>query len=173
MSHDLQVAGVPGMVGAMFRHLHSLRQFRWALCLRAVLYIVLHLVLCLQSNSPASCVMPGSIQSCHCNIEGCGNLVRRDHGWIHTLQCLVCRVCRRDHGWIHTLLEEAENERMHLLTFMQLSQPGPVMRAAVLVTQVQCIASRPRGAFWGSWGCVQIEAACPDLHWCKPGWTAE
>ena len=36
---------------------------------------------------------------------------------------------------IHTLLEEAENERMHLLTFMQLSQPGPFMRAAVLVTQ--------------------------------------
>ena len=25
----LQVAGVPGMVGAMFRHLHSLRQFRY------------------------------------------------------------------------------------------------------------------------------------------------
>lgn len=24
----------------------------------------------------------------------------------------------RDNGWIHTLLEEAENERMHLLTFM-------------------------------------------------------
>ncbi|KAJ1478271.1 alternative oxidase, partial [Baffinella frigidus] len=28
----------------------------------------------------------------------------------------------RDHGWIHTLLEEAENERMHLLTFIQLKQ---------------------------------------------------
>lgn len=24
-------------------------------------------------------------------------------------------VQRRDHGWIHTLLEEAENERMHLM----------------------------------------------------------
>ena len=28
------------------------------------------------------------------------------------------RRMKRDHGWIHTLLEEAENERMHLLTFM-------------------------------------------------------
>mmetsp|Transcript_55326 Transcript_55326/g.135505 ORF Transcript_55326/g.135505 Transcript_55326/m.135505 type:complete len:342 (-) Transcript_55326:285-1310(-) len=41
----------------------------------------------------------------------------------------------RDHGWIHTLLEEAENERMHLLTFIKLKQPGPVFRAAVVVTQ--------------------------------------
>lgn len=24
------------------------------------------------------------------------------------------RKMKRDHGWIHTLLEEAENERMHL-----------------------------------------------------------
>ncbi len=34
------------------------------------------------------------------------------------------RLMRLDKGWIHTLLEEAENERMHLLTFMQLRQPG-------------------------------------------------
>jgi ubiquinol oxidase len=30
------------------------------------------------------------------------------------------RTMKRDNGWIHTLLEEAENERMHLLTFMQV-----------------------------------------------------
>ena len=41
----------------------------------------------------------------------------------------------RDHGWIHTLLEEAENERMHLLTFLKLKQPGPVFRFMVLVSQ--------------------------------------
>ena len=29
---------------------------------------------------------------------------------------------RRDYGWIHTLLSEAENERMHLLTFLELGQ---------------------------------------------------
>ncbi len=45
------------------------------------------------------------------------------------------RTMRRDNGWIHTLLEEAENERMHLLTFLQLRQPGPLFRGAVLVTQ--------------------------------------
>jgi hypothetical protein len=45
------------------------------------------------------------------------------------------RGMKRDHGWIHTLLEEAENERMHLLTFMQIRQPGIFFRAAILVTQ--------------------------------------
>ncbi|KAI8898889.1 alternative oxidase [Globomyces pollinis-pini] len=41
----------------------------------------------------------------------------------------------RDHGWIHTLLEEAENERMHLMTFMKLRKPGVLFRSAVIVTQ--------------------------------------
>ena len=30
------------------------------------------------------------------------------------------RGLKRDNGWIHTLLEEAENERIHLLTFIHL-----------------------------------------------------
>lgn len=63
------VAGVPGMVGAMLRHLRSLRTMR------------------------------------------------------------------RDNGWIHTLLEEAENERMHLLTFMQMKNPGLIFRFNVIATQ--------------------------------------
>lgn len=63
------VAGVPGMVGAMLRHLRSLRTMR------------------------------------------------------------------RDNGWIHTLLEEAENERMHLLTFMQMRNPGFFFRTSVIGTQ--------------------------------------
>jgi ubiquinol oxidase len=45
------------------------------------------------------------------------------------------RNMRRDHGWIHTLLEEAENERMHLLTFVQIKRPGPFFRAAVVSAQ--------------------------------------
>ncbi len=45
------------------------------------------------------------------------------------------RRMRRDNGWIHTLLEEAENERMHLLTFIKMKHPGPVFRAAVFVSQ--------------------------------------
>lgn len=45
------------------------------------------------------------------------------------------RTLKRDHGWIHTLLEEAENERMHLLTFMCLKNPGIGFRLAVLSAQ--------------------------------------
>ncbi len=45
------------------------------------------------------------------------------------------RRMQRDHGWIHTLLEEAENERMHLMTFMQLMRPGPFFRASIILTQ--------------------------------------
>ncbi|KAI8495580.1 hypothetical protein Bbelb_265520 [Branchiostoma belcheri] len=63
------VAGVPGMVAAMTRHLHSLRRLK------------------------------------------------------------------RDHGWIHTLLEEAENERMHLMTALQLKQPSAVFRGCVIFAQ--------------------------------------
>jgi len=47
------------------------------------------------------------------------------------------RTLRRDYGRIHTLLEEAENERMHLLTFMQMAKPGIFFRAAVLGAQVR------------------------------------
>jgi threonyl-tRNA synthetase len=54
-------------------------------------------------------------------------------GMIRHLHSL--RRMQRDHGWIHTLLEEAENERMHLLTFMRLKQPGPLFRLSVLVVQ--------------------------------------
>jgi len=38
------------------------------------------------------------------------------------------RRVQRDHGWIHTLLEEAENERMHLLVAVQLKQPSFAFR---------------------------------------------
>lgn len=41
----------------------------------------------------------------------------------------------RDHGWIHTLLEEAENERMHLMTFLLLKQPSIPFRMMVMLTQ--------------------------------------
>lgn len=56
---------------------------------------------------------------------------------IRHLQSL--RLMRRDHGWIHTLLEEAENERMHMLVFMRRHKPGLLFRGAVMVTQ---------GIFW-------------------------
>ena len=40
-----------------------------------------------------------------------------------------------DGGWIRTLLEEAENERMHLMTFIQIAQPSAFERLLVLLAQ--------------------------------------
>ena len=79
------VAGVPGMVAGMSRHMKSLRR-RYS---------------------------------------------------VHFRGCIVLfqGTMRRDHGWIHTLLSEAENERMHLLTFLELRQPGWLFRSFVLLGQ--------------------------------------
>ncbi|TAQ90525.1 hypothetical protein B7494_g1169 [Chlorociboria aeruginascens] len=63
------VAGVPGMVAGMLRHLHSIRRLK------------------------------------------------------------------RDNGWIETLLEEAYNERMHLLTFLKMYEPGWFMKFMILGAQ--------------------------------------
>jgi len=46
------------------------------------------------------------------------------------------RAMERDGGMLNMLLEEALNERMHLLTFIKMKNPGTVMRAAVLGGQV-------------------------------------
>lgn len=40
-----------------------------------------------------------------------------------------------DDGWIKTLLDEAENERMHLLTFIHIAKPNIFERLLVIVTQ--------------------------------------
>jgi ubiquinol oxidase len=40
-----------------------------------------------------------------------------------------------DREAIHTLLEEAENERMHLLTFVQIAQPSFLERMLILAAQ--------------------------------------
>jgi len=45
------------------------------------------------------------------------------------------RTMQQDNGWINTLLAEAENERMHLLTFMNMRKPGPVFRGMVILAQ--------------------------------------
>lgn len=63
------IAGVPGMVGGMLRHLNSLRRMK------------------------------------------------------------------RDNGWIETLLEESYNERMHLLTFMKMCEPGWFMKLMIIGAQ--------------------------------------
>lgn len=40
-----------------------------------------------------------------------------------------------DHGLIRTLLDEAENERMHLLTFIQIAQPSRLERLLIVLAQ--------------------------------------
>lgn len=45
------------------------------------------------------------------------------------------RRLKDDDGWIHTLLDEAENERMHLLTFIQIAQPTLFERVLIIIAQ--------------------------------------
>lgn len=40
-----------------------------------------------------------------------------------------------DHGWIKELLDEAENERMHLMTFIHIAQPSPIERFLIIAVQ--------------------------------------
>lgn len=49
------------------------------------------------------------------------------------LKCL--RRMEDDRGWIRTLMEEAENERMHLMTFIQISKPTLLERMIILAVQ--------------------------------------
>jgi ubiquinol oxidase len=41
-----------------------------------------------------------------------------------------------DRGWIKLLLEEAENERMHLMTFIQVAKPTSLERFIIIVAQL-------------------------------------
>jgi len=45
------------------------------------------------------------------------------------------RSLQRDNGWIHYLLEEAENERMHLFIFLNLRSPGIALRTFIIAAQ--------------------------------------
>lgn len=45
------------------------------------------------------------------------------------------RKMENDHGWIRILLDEAENERMHLMTFVQIVQPTRLERLLVVLAQ--------------------------------------
>ncbi|WP_371060220.1 alternative oxidase [Rhodosalinus sp. 5P4] len=45
------------------------------------------------------------------------------------------RHIRDDQGWIRELLDEAENERMHLMTFIKIAQPTRVERGLILFGQ--------------------------------------
>lgn len=52
---------------------------------------------------------------------------------INHLKCLR-RMCD-DRGWIRTLMDEAENERMHLMTFIEVAKPTMFERLVILGVQ--------------------------------------
>ncbi|MEO1492140.1 MAG: alternative oxidase [Pseudomonadota bacterium] len=45
------------------------------------------------------------------------------------------RHIRDDQGWIRTLLDEAENERMHLMTFIHIAEPSRFERIVIMLAQ--------------------------------------
>lgn len=49
------------------------------------------------------------------------------------LKCL--RRFEDDRGWIHTLLDEAENERKHLMTFVHIARPNWFERMLIILVQ--------------------------------------
>jgi len=55
-------------------------------------------------------------------------------GLLQHLKCL--RHIRDDQGWIREMLEEAENERMHLMTFIEIAKPNFFERMVILGTQL-------------------------------------
>lgn len=40
-----------------------------------------------------------------------------------------------DNGWVRTLMEEAENERMHLMTFIEIARPTRLERLLIILAQ--------------------------------------
>ena len=81
-----------------------------------------------QDPSPAACEYRLLILE---SIAGCPGMVAGSVRHFNSL-----RHMRRDYGWIHTLLEEAENERMHLLICMKMFKPSLLVRAVVIGAQV-------------------------------------
>jgi ubiquinol oxidase len=57
------------------------------------------------------------------------------------------RKMQDDNGWIKTLLDEAENERMHLMTFIEIAKPSWFERMIILFAQ---------GTFWNAYLLVYI-----------------
>ncbi len=55
-------------------------------------------------------------------------------GVFQHLWCL--RKIKDDHGWIRQLLEEADNERMHLMTFIEIAKPSWFERAIIFFAQM-------------------------------------
>jgi len=54
-------------------------------------------------------------------------------GMLQHLKAL--RTIRDDNGWVRELLDEAENERMHLMTFIKVAEPSRLERYLILLGQ--------------------------------------
>ncbi|MEM7767071.1 MAG: alternative oxidase [Pseudomonadota bacterium] len=54
-------------------------------------------------------------------------------GMLQHLKAL--RHIRDDQGWIKELLEEADNERMHLMTFIEVAKPSLFERGLIMIAQ--------------------------------------
>lgn len=46
------------------------------------------------------------------------------------------RLMKDDNGWIRQLLDEAENERIHLMTFIEIAKPSRFERFVICMTQL-------------------------------------
>ena len=46
------------------------------------------------------------------------------------------RLMKDDNGWVRQLLDEAENERIHLMTFIEIAQPSKFERFVICMTQL-------------------------------------
>lgn len=66
------------------------------------------------------------------------------------------RRMRDDDGWIRELLDEAENERMHLMAFVALAQPNWFERGLVLLAQ---------GVFWNAYFLLYLFHNAPRTGW--------
>ena len=54
-------------------------------------------------------------------------------GLLQHLRCL--RRIRDDHGWIKTLIDEAENERIHLMVYVRVAKPTTMERLLIMIVQ--------------------------------------
>lgn len=54
-------------------------------------------------------------------------------GLLQHLKCL--RHIKDDRGWIKELLDEADNERMHLMTFIEIANPSLFERVVIMIVQ--------------------------------------
>ncbi|KAG7410247.1 Alternative oxidase [Fusarium oxysporum f. sp. raphani] len=83
-----------------------------------------------KNNPKPLALWPKSLSLKHNGIAGVPGMVG---GMLRHLSSL--RRMKRDNGWIETLLEESYNERMHLLTFMKMCEPGWFMKVMIIGAQ--------------------------------------